>query len=326
MKLQILLALGLFYGALPALAEPKPPQWQTRVEYSMGSLWQITVLAAEAQAKPALDQAFAAIRHWDEVLSDYRSESELNQVQPRAWQDWTPISPDLAQALEQSQRYAELSQGAFDLTLRPLVALWGFKTRQPYRPTRTELANARQLTGMQRIQLQGLKLKLEPGTELDFGAIGKGIAVDAAVNQLRQQGIQIGLVDALSSQYYLGSPPGQTGWHVQIRDPRHQDQTLAGFEVHDAAVASSGDDQQSFEIEGLRYGHILDPQTGQPAQGPASVTVVGASASETDALSTAFTLLPWQQVKQLAAARGLRVWRYWDQGPQSQQLRLEQSP
>jgi thiamine biosynthesis lipoprotein len=131
----------------------------------------------------------------------------------------------------------------------------------------------------------------DPCVELEFGAMGKGHAVDRIVRLLVAAGVASALVDFGSTLYALGSPPGENAWRVGIRHPRNPNRVLEVVGLRDRAVATSGDDQQGVVIRGRRYGHILDPRTGRPAQRAASASVVAPTALQADALSTAAFVL-----------------------------------
>ena len=310
MKFVCALATTLL-GALPVAAAPS---WNTRAEYIMGSLWQITLYGEASVTTSALDSAFAEIRRWDAILSDYRADSELNRVLPDARRDWTPISADLAAAVASAQHYHRHTAGAFDLTLGPLVALWGFKTQQPYRPTQAEIWALRIQAGMHQVQLRTAPpaLRVGPHTGLDFGAIGKGWAVDQAVMRLRTYGVTTGVIDAVSTQYYLGAPPGEVAWKIAVRHPRDPDQVVGeALLMRDRAISTSGDDHQAFEIEGVRYGHILDPRSGMPVAGPASVSAIARSATATDVLSTTGMILSAAETRHSAQTFSATVVRWW---------------
>lgn len=297
----------LFAGGVSAkLAQQELPSalqtqadLQTRAEYIMGTVFKITL----ENASPAhFAGAFKILRAHDEVLSDYDPHSELSRVTPLARRDWTPVSPILCRALVQSRYYGLLSQGAFDISIRPLVALWGFKDGQFGVPSAPAIAHARLATGWHQIGLRqqqtGCSLRLwHPDSELDFGGIGKGLALDAAADWLRSQGLTRVALDAGgSSMRFIGAPStSPRGWPVQLRGQRDPSLWL-----RNSALASSDHGEQFFEHAGQRYGHILDPRTAWPVPAREGVTVLSASATSADALSTALMVLPTAQGDRLA--------------------------
>lgn len=290
----------------------------TRAGYSMGTLFQVKVIHANEQlATAAAEAALAEIRNQDQLLSDYLPESELNQALAKAWPDPVEISQGLYDALNQAQDYAQLTQGAFDISVGPLVSLWGFRGGPLRIPSDKEIAKIQQKVGYQKILLLNhpprLQLKAH-GMKLDFGGIGKGRALDRAAAKLRQRGITIAALSCDSSSYYLGAPPNSPrGWPVGVRHPRDPEVVLNTLWVKDQGLSSSGDDQQYFEQGGERFSHILDPRSGRPAKYLGSLTVLAESAAKADALSTALLVLPSAQAKALAKAQGIRALRIWEE-------------
>ncbi|HEY9839952.1 MAG: FAD:protein FMN transferase [Candidatus Sericytochromatia bacterium] len=305
-------ALVLAAGALLATganAAPGKPTLQTRAEFSMGTVFTLSLQAqalpdpraAARQVDKLFAGAFAIIRAHDKALSDYDPTSELNRVQPLARRGPTAVSPLLCHAIAESVRFGDLSSGAFDITVGPLVRLWGFKDRHFQVPGQAAISRQLRAGGLDKISLSrdssGCRLALgTPGTALDFGGIGKGLALDAGATWLRGQGVRVAALDAGgSSMVFMGAPEASPrGWPVLLRDGSRL------LWLKDRALASSGDDQQFFVQNGIRYGHILDPRSGWPVPARAGVTVIGRDATSTDALSTALMVLPHDQGDRLA--------------------------
>ncbi len=284
----------------------------------MGTLFQVKVIHTnEKIATAAAEAALAEIRNQDQLLSDYLPESELNQAVAKAWPDPVEISQGLYEALKQAQDYAELTQGAFDISVGPLVSLWGFRGGPLRVPSDNEIAKVQQKVGYHKIVLFNhpprLQLKVA-GMKLDFGAIGKGRALDRAVAELRKRGITVASLSCDSSSYFLGSPPhSPRGWPVGVRHPRDPNVILNTFWLKNQGLSSSGDDQQYFEEGGERFSHIVDPRLGRPAKYLGSLTVLAESAAMADALSTALLVLPNAQARSLATAHGIRALRIWEE-------------
>lgn len=297
---------------LLGLGSPAQAEIQTRAEYLMGTVFKIQLeleSKTHAETEALFSEAFRLLREHDRALSDYDPDSELNRVQPAARTDWTPVSPLLCKALVEARYYGLLSEGAFDISVGPLVALWGFKDRQFRVPEDTEIANQLAQTGLNSYSVmqtqQDCQLRIwHPQTALDFGGIGKGLALDAAAVWLRAQGVTRAALDAGgSSMRFLGAPSqSPRGWPVLLRKGSQ------ALWLKDISLASSGDDQQYFIHKQVRYGHILDPRSGRPVSQVRPVSVLGPTAALTDALSTALTVLPetkGQQLTNLLAARAI---------------------
>jgi thiamine biosynthesis lipoprotein len=199
------------------------------------------------------------------------------------------VDPDLFALLDACRRLHRETEGAFDITSTPLSRAWGFLRRAGRRPEPAEIETARASVGMDGLELesQGQTVRFRrAGMELNLGAVGKGYALDRVGRLLRGRGVRHALLSAAgSSVLAIG---GRTGdWEIEVGS-RRLDRSVGRLRVKDGAVGTSGTGHQFFELEGKRYGHILDPRTGWPASGTLSATVVTACAQDADALSTAF--------------------------------------
>ncbi|MBI2899439.1 MAG: FAD:protein FMN transferase [Planctomycetes bacterium] len=263
-------------GNVRAVLQSEPVVQQRQV---MGNLITITAYGPKDAVNRALDEA----RRWDAILSNYKEESDLSRLN----REGRSANPDLAAFLGECRKYADLFDGAFDVTVGPLVRSWGFFDRAYRVPSPAELESALKRVGRERVLIEGGNVRLVEGTELDPGAIGKGWAVDRAAEVLRRAGVTAAFVDFGSTVLALGAPPGKEGWTVGIRDPFRTDRVLGTLVVRDASVSTSGSYEKFFEKDGKRYGHILDPRTGRPVEGVASVSVLAPTGTASDALSTA---------------------------------------
>ncbi|HEX6941066.1 MAG TPA: FAD:protein FMN transferase [Longimicrobiales bacterium] len=262
----------------------------------MGTLLEVTVWEADtARAREALAAARAAVFRVDTLMSLYKEESELSVVNRRAGSgDATTLSPETAEVLAAALDYAARTGGAIDVTVGPLVDVWGFYRHEGRIPPAEVLDSARALVGYERIEFDPATRAVRlpaPGMRLDFGAIAKGYAVDLAVVALRRRGIRRGKVDLGGNLRFFGSPPEDGAWSVGLRDPRRPEEILAVVALDSGAVATSGDYEQFFVHDGVRYSHLMDPRTGRPARGVASVSVVAPTGLAADALSTALFVL-----------------------------------
>ena len=247
---------------------------------AMGSTYTVELygydrVKMEAAADAALDEA----RRLDELLSNYKPESEWSQVNRLAAERPLRISPELFQLLSACVEYSRRSEGAFDISVGPLMKVWGFYKGTGHLPHRAEVAAAMAKVGYRHIHLDAAAGTVwfdRPGVELDPGGIGKGYAVDRMVDILKQDGVTTALVAGSGSSIYgLGAPPGQPqGWPVEIKDPWDTRKTAAQVFLKDMSMSTSGSYEKFFRAEGRIYAHIMDPRTGFPAQGSVAVSVV----------------------------------------------------
>ena len=262
-----------------------------RFEYAriqMGVNARLVLYAAdEPTAAAAARAAFDTIERIEQSLSDYRSESEINNLHGSAVGEWVPISDDLAGALRDAKLVWRRTDGAFDITIGPVVGLWREAGKTRTRPDPARLALARARTGFQHVEHTESPSRIRflvDDIRLDFGGLGKGLAAQAALDTLAGQGITHALVD-LGGDLALGDPPpGQAGWRIEIR---------TGLEVRrsvtlaNTCIATSGVAEQSSIIDGVRYAHIIDPRTGEPLTTPRAATVIHPMGSVADALASA---------------------------------------
>ncbi len=228
-------------------------------------------------------------RRLERQLSLYLPDSDLCYLNAHAHQRPVRVEPELFQLLQTCQSLHALTQGAFDPTITPLLRLWGFVDKQYRAPDPDTIAETLERVGMELVLLEpnGCWVYYAlPGVELSFGAIGKGWAVAQCVRILRQLEVCSALVDAGGSTLYaMGAPMDADGWRARLPDGS---ETL----LRDAALGVSGDAHQFFEVNGVRYGHILDPRTGYPAPSRPPVAVIGDDPTLCDALSTALYIEP----------------------------------
>jgi thiamine biosynthesis lipoprotein len=264
------------------------------VRYLMGTLCDLTLFdAPPEQAPAAAEAAFQEIARLERVMSTWDPESELSRVNRAAGTDAQTISRDLAGVTSAALDACRESGGAFDPTVGPLLHLWRFDTDQPTRPPPAAAAEARTHVGCEKISLttDPPGIRLPGGASLDLGGIGKGYAVDRALDVLRARGIHRAKMDfGSSSLAFEGTVEG--GWHVVLADPRDRDKPLIAFRVENGSISSSGQRERSFVQDGRQYGHIFDPRRGEPVESPLLlVTVIAPDGTRADALSTALFVM-----------------------------------
>ncbi len=248
------------------------------VEAHMGTLIRIKLYADESQQVPtAFRAAFDRIAQLDDALSDYKPASELNRLSGNAVGKPVKVSADLFRVLAASRKLSEESDGAFDVTLGPVIRLWRQARIDHRLPSPEALREAAGRCGYGKLHLDaaaGTVLLDQPGMQLDLGAIAKGYAADAALAVLAQSGIRSALV-AASGDLAIGEPPpGQRGWKIGVGRGGPDGGLEQTLELHNAAVSTSGDSEQHLEIGGKRDSHIFDPATNMGLTSSITVTVV----------------------------------------------------
>jgi thiamine biosynthesis lipoprotein ApbE len=280
----------------------------------MGTYAEISLYAPDkGAASEAVKAAFAEVERLDRLMSNYKTESELSKVNREAGKGPVDCDGELLRVIEKSLYYSNLTNGAFDITTEPLVNLWGFYEGRVRVPSKEEVQALLPAVSYKNIVVQrgGISFA-NPSTRLDLGAIGKGYAVDRAVEVLKGKGIESACVNLGGNIYALGNPPGRDFWKIGIQHPRERDHLLGHLELRDCAVATSGDYERFFTVNGKRYSHILDPRTGWPVEGMVSVTVVAPDATQADALSTSVFVLGEEKggelLEGLEGTAGLMAW------------------
>jgi len=237
----------------------------------------------------ALDE----VERLEAKLSVYRADSVISAVNPHAYESPVRVDEEVFQLLIMAERLSRASGGAFDIAVGALIRAWGFYRGPRRMPSPTELREARARSGMGYVELDRAKRTVRfrrPGVELNLGAIGKGYALDRALARICARCVLI--EGGQSSVRAIGAPPEEPrGWKVAIGDPRAPQRTVATVWLKDRALGTSAATHQWFGQDGSRFGHVLDPRTGWPADRLASASALGPSAAEADALSTAFFIL-----------------------------------
>ena len=286
--------LGLLAGCRTA-----PPSALSRYEFTephMWTLWHITLYAPdEATARAAVRAAFARVAKLDEMMTDYVPDSELVLLSYSPANVPVKVSDDLFEVIQFSQAISQQTDGAFDMTVGPVVQLWRRARRQHALPPAGQLAAARQLVGWQKLKLDPKNksvMLLAANMRLDLGGIAKGYAADAALRVLREKGVTRALVAASGDLAIGNPPPGKKGWRVGIGEVVGRTNTVAEMLLlHNAGVSTSGDAEQFVEFDGIRYSHIVNPHTGVGLTNRIQATIIADCATRSDALATAVCVL-----------------------------------
>jgi thiamine biosynthesis lipoprotein len=295
---------SLFLGSWLAVLVPGPSaasgtERLVRYEKSRVSMACTYTIIAYGPAQPGLtcilDAALDEVDRIDRLMSHYKPESPLSQLNREAAQGPVRVEPELFDFIAECLRYSRDSEGAFDVTVGPLMKAWGFFRGEGRVPGDQEISELRSRVGNQRLTLDPTRRTIQfdrPGVELDLGGIAKGYAVDRAVSVLKGRQIAAALVSAGGSTLYgLGTPPGLDGWEVGIQDPLEATKVVHTARLKDRALSVAGTSEKSFELGGVTYSHIMDPRTGRPVRDPLSVAVLAESGTAGDALDDALFVL-----------------------------------
>ncbi len=277
----ILLVLGLWKAR--ALREPVPPFRETR--FMMDTAVTVQVAADDPEeAERLAERAFREMERIEELMG---KDGTIT-----LFRGWSRVPREVVDVIRRCQYFAELTKGAFDVTIGPLSGLWGFVGGNPHLPKPEEIRRALALVGYKGLEVSGDSIKGDrDGMSLDLGGAAKGYAVDRAVEVLQGDGARGGLVEAGGDLRFFGRKVDGRPWRIALAHPRRPGELIPLGEVGLPAVATSGDYQRFFWEGGRRYHHILDPRTGYPAWSAVSATAWARTARDADILSTAFFVL-----------------------------------
>ncbi|HXK11942.1 MAG TPA: FAD:protein FMN transferase [Vicinamibacteria bacterium] len=289
------LAVGAALSASGRLAAAGPLCHEdSRV--AMGCTCVVRACGADAATvRAAVGAGLDEVERVDRLMSHYRPASPLSRLNREAARGPVAVEPELFDFLAECLRWSRESDGAFDVTVGPLMKAWGFFADEGRVPDEPTLAAARAAVGYPHVVLDERARTVRfdhPGVELDLGGIGKGYAADRVVALLRERGVASALVNlGGSSVYGLGAPPGRAEWSVAIQDPTDPRKAALTVELRDRALSVAGGTTRFFERDGIRYSHIMDPRTGRPVQGVLSVAVLTETATAGDALDDVLFVL-----------------------------------
>ena len=260
-----------------------------RAQMHMGTVVTLIVVApSETLAQAALAAGFFEIHRLETLLSTWIPTSELSRVNQAAGLQPVSVSPETMQVLTRSLEMARLTEGGFNIAVGPAVSAWNV-TESTRIPSAEELEGLKPLTDLSHVILdetRGTVWITRPGMRLDVGGIGKGFAADLAVEKMRKAGAVAGVVALSGDIKTFGRLPEAARFQFGIQHPRREGVLLGRLELDNEAISTAGDYERFFERDGVRYHHILDPQTLQPARGCQSVTIVAKDGVVADGLDT----------------------------------------
>ncbi|MEX0734441.1 MAG: FAD:protein FMN transferase [Steroidobacteraceae bacterium] len=267
-------------------------EWHERFESIMGTRITVEVWHEDpAAAGAAIDAVIAEMHRVDELMSHYKPESQLSQVNRDAAKAPVKVDPELAGLIARALEFSELSDSAFDITYASVGYLYDYRERK--HPTEAEIQAALPAVNWRHVVVDreaSTVRFLKPGVRIDLGGIAKGHAVDSSIAILQARGIRNATVTAGGDSRILGDRRGRP-WVVGIRHPDDRDRVIARIPLEDAAISTSGDYERFFDEDGVRYHHIIDPATGKSPRGVRSVTVIGPNSTLTEGLTKSVFIL-----------------------------------
>jgi thiamine biosynthesis lipoprotein len=276
---------------------------------SMACTYTIVLYGSDPKQLPLIaNAAFDEVDRIDALMSNYKPESPLSQINRLAGKGPVRVEPELFRFLKRCVAYSRQSDGAFDITVGPLMKKWGFFRDEGRVPWFFEIWGVLRLVGYQDLIFNDEQRTIQfekDGMEIDLGGVAKGYAVDKVIEILNEQKIKRALISASGSTIYgLGTPPDRPGWEVKIRDPLSpHDLSKSAMSVllKDRCLSVSGNYEKFFKVRGVTYSHIMDPKTGRPVENMLSVAVLTQTGTDGDALDNAFYVLGTEKSKALIA-------------------------
>jgi len=265
-----------------------------RAQLHMGTLVTITAAASDqAVSHKAIQAGFDEVKRLEQLLSTWIPESELSRVNAEAGRRPVTVSQETLDLVVRSMEMAGLTEGGFNIAVGPAVEAWSVTERQRI-PSDEELQRLKPL-----VDVAGIQIDLDAqtiflahkGMKIDVGGIGKGYAADRAAEEMKKAGAQGGVVALSGDITTFGALPGAAGFPVGIKHPRKEGAMIAVIDLRDESISTAGDYERFFERDGVRYHHILDPQTLRPARSCQSVTVIGKEGTVVDGLDTGIFVL-----------------------------------
>lgn len=270
-----------------AQGAPRAVTYPTR---TMGTYANVTVITPDSLATlPLARIAHGSLHRVDSLMSNWTTTSEVARINREAGTSTVTVEPEVARVIDASLAMWRDSRGAFDITVEPLIRLWGFIGGPKRVPSDAEIAAVLPRVGAGNVAFDRATRKLhfrKEGVRIDLGGIAKGYAVDVAADSLRAHGVANGLIDLTGNMVAIGHPAAAPHWRIGIRDPRDRMSHFARIALTDQAISTSGQYEQFIAANGRTYGHILDPRTGKSVDGLISVTLVGPTALACDSWDT----------------------------------------
>lgn len=299
----LLIVLSIFFviglGGCSFIATP--------VEYTSEQFLMDTIVNIKAygdneeQVKKAVLSAFAEMKRIERLTDRFAQEgtgevefSDVYRINQAAGEQPVKVNEDVYEMIEMAKTYYELTEGAFDITIGPVMDLWGFGSEEKYIPSDAELQGKMLSVNSDKVILNESEKTVflqEDGMKIDLGAIAKGYATEKAAAVLLKTGIEHAIINAGGNIDVIGKKYDGQAWRIGIQDPRNSKNLVGILSLTDEAAVTSGDYQRYFEEDGIRYHHIISPKTGKPSRDTMSITVITKNSAKADVLSTALFVM-----------------------------------
>lgn len=261
----------------------------------MGTIVEITVASDDKKrANEAIDAGFREIKRLEQLMSTYIPDSNLSRINDSAGVSPVKADREVLYLIKKGIELGDLTNGAFNIAVGPLVKLWGIPDKREFIPSKKEIGLLLPVTDYHNIQIDEEKGEVflkKKGMRIDLGGIAKGYAAERAIAILKEKGIDNAIVAVAGDVKAIGKRPDGKAWHIGVKHPREKEKLLRTVDLSDMAVSTSGDYERFFIKDGILYHHILDPRTGEPARRSQSATVVASEGIVADALSTGVFVL-----------------------------------
>lgn len=290
-----------FFKTLTSVPPPAEMELLRVGRPAMGTRFEILFRSEHRTRIEGVHRALDEIRRLEQVMTVFSDESEISRLNQHAAFHPVTIGRDLFAVIRRGLEISQEVQGAFDPSAGALWKCWGFYRKQGAVPSPQELKQARQRCGAEFVHLDeadSVVRYARDGLELNLGSIGKGFALDRAARILQNAGLEEALLHAGHSSFLaMGDPSARgRGWRVSIRHPLEPEKSFAVLDLKEVGMATSGAGEQFFEVDGKRYGHIVDPRTGVPPDHILSATALAPDAAQADALATAFFVMSLDEI------------------------------
>lgn len=281
------LCLVFLIGGISYIKYQEEQKSCTKQLFAMDTFMSFTAYGKNCEK--AVDAAIDEVERLDALLSTGKETSEVSRINAAGGGE---VSEDTAVILQEAMEVYQRTEGLFDVSIYPLMELWGFPSQEYHVPTREELLEVLSLVDASKIAFDGTYIKLLEGQRIDFGGIAKGYTSARVMDIFQECGIHSGMVTLGGNVQVLNKKLDGSKWQVAIRDPEHEGKILGVLGVENQAVITSGGYERYFEEDGNTYIHILNPRTGYPADKDLiSVTVISEDGMLADALSTSLYLM-----------------------------------